>query len=123
MITKQEIFDTVVRHLWAQGEQAIDRGVCQYRAPGGLKCAVGILIPDDKYDPKMDGSMILREVMFRVELGQEHFGFLSELQAAHDTCHNWDPTGPNDEMVKALTKIAETFGLSTTALMDEVQKS
>lgn len=34
--------------------------VCRYRGEDGMMCAVGCLIPDDKYDPEMEGVGILK---------------------------------------------------------------
>lgn len=50
----QEMFETVARHLFAQGKRA---GVeneegdfsCLYRAPDGTKCAIGCLLTDEQY--------------------------------------------------------------------------
>lgn len=55
---KQVIFDQVVFTLAKQGHQSIDMtdGTCLYRGPEGRKCAVGILIPDDRYDPLLDSA-------------------------------------------------------------------
>jgi hypothetical protein len=37
--SSQEVFDTVVNHLRAQGKQALNaKGVCAYRTPDGLVC-------------------------------------------------------------------------------------
>lgn len=58
-MTKQEVYDKVKAHLLAQGKQSWDeeRDLCMYRGPGGLKCAVGVLIPDEKYVPQMEGEV------------------------------------------------------------------
>lgn len=59
---EREIFQTVARHLLKQGAQSIRFGIsenpteCVYNNRSGLKCAVGALIPDDKYRPVMDQS-------------------------------------------------------------------
>ena len=61
---KQEIFDTIVAHLRNQGKKAANgstvegRGQlqCKYRSDDGLKCAVGYLIPDDRYAKEMEGQ-------------------------------------------------------------------
>lgn len=55
----QEIFETVKNHLLTQGKKAKAASTfntCKYRTQDGLKCAVGCLIPDDKYMPEFDGS-------------------------------------------------------------------
>lgn len=69
-LTTQEFFDITVRHLFKQGRAAVrprtpeetnadcaeaDENICMYRAPNGDKCAVGVHITDDQYDPKMEG--------------------------------------------------------------------
>ncbi len=57
MLTKQEIFDKVATHLLTQGERAWSNelGGCAYRGIGGLRCAVGCLIPDESYDLMFEG--------------------------------------------------------------------
>lgn len=55
-MSKQEIFDTVARHLLTQKKACQnDGGACRYRA-GDLKCAVGALIPDDLYTSTIEGT-------------------------------------------------------------------
>lgn len=64
MKTPQEIFDTVMAHLRAQGEPAVNKhGQCRYRivlvcspdnADVTLKCAVGAIIPDNAYNDAFD---------------------------------------------------------------------
>lgn len=57
MIRKQAIFDAAVQGLNEQKAfSAIDGNQCQYRSPNGNKCAVGFLIPEGNYDPKMEGK-------------------------------------------------------------------
>lgn len=112
MFDKQMIFDVVVAHLIQQNAKALMpndmMGRCAYRGAGGLKCAVGKLIPDDAYNPAMEGTKIgmtmlnfpaafdglleaaLHEVQgkgsFEVShaRGQSPLGFLADLQAIHD---------------------------------------
>jgi hypothetical protein len=48
--TLQEVFDIVSKHLLKQNERsAFSDESCSYRGPNGLKCAAGILIPDEEY--------------------------------------------------------------------------
>ena len=55
-MTEQEIFDTVLTHLREQGEAATSAGgSCRYRGANGTACAVGCLIPDELYDPLIEG--------------------------------------------------------------------
>lgn len=55
--TAQGIFDHIVAHLRKQGKQALNAaGDCVYRATDGCECAFGCIIPDDEYDPRMEGT-------------------------------------------------------------------
>ena len=55
----KEIFDRVKTHLLAQGAKARhSAGVCAYRAPNGLKCAVGCLITDEAYSDGLEGKNV-----------------------------------------------------------------
>jgi hypothetical protein len=83
---KQVTFNRVVEHLRNQGEKSLnDRHLCSYRGRNGLKCAVGCLIPDEKYDPSFEGqdasyaalSTILKELGHDVRL-------CDDLQDVHD---------------------------------------
>lgn len=48
--TLQEIFDIVSTHLLTQNARSVnDEHTCMYRGENGMKCAAGILIPDDQY--------------------------------------------------------------------------
>lgn len=58
-MTDQEVFDRVATHLLTQKRKARDSELsCQYRNAEGLKCAVGCLIPDSDYTPKMEGHRV-----------------------------------------------------------------
>ena len=113
-MTNQQIFDRVLTHLRAQGEAAAvayfsdpdNSNVsydCRYRLTKDdgrkLMCAAGCLIPDDKYDPKLEGfratSSDVMPVMM-VSLGIEQsegdgeqvwktVDLIGDLQLAHDT--------------------------------------
>jgi hypothetical protein len=63
MKTFQEIFDTVLFGLRAQGVASVsvkvygdgDESVeCMYRGDSGTKCAAGMLLPDEAYRPEME---------------------------------------------------------------------
>jgi hypothetical protein len=57
-IPKQQTYDTVLAHLLAQGKRASTDSGCKYRTSDGLKCAAGCLIPDEQYQPAMEGCLI-----------------------------------------------------------------
>lgn len=64
MMTDQEVFDKVARHLLAQGCRAVKAGLdgdadsCVYRARDGKKCAAGALIDDAFYSGVLEGSTV-----------------------------------------------------------------
>lgn len=84
---KQQIFDTVATHLLDQGKPALDaEGFCRYRTESGLMCAVGCLIPDEKYTPKIEGipvGNIPHALPFPTD--PELLDFLTDLQGYHDS--------------------------------------
>lgn len=95
----QKAYSTIVTHLLWQNAKAFNLpetpmlATCMYRAPGGKKCAVGILIPDDKYDHKMEGESIKVDESGHLgdvakAAGCETHGdamFLGRFQSVHDT--------------------------------------
>lgn len=129
-MTPQDIFDRVCDHLAEQKGRAIaGDGFCQYRAPNGLKCAVGALIPDHLYDPRMDapydvgdepwdygGGVMsiangIRDGVYSPELRWiiEQEMLLSDLQSVHDVSDNWESSGA---MRGALANVARMHDLN-----------
>lgn len=81
---------------------------CAYRTLDGCKCIIGSLIPDDDYDPNMEGSVIsldpesvsplvtiLRRVIVLTtpveRLGATYM--MRAFQKLHDPASSWDDTG------------------------------
>jgi hypothetical protein len=94
-MTRQEIYNKVATHLLAQNEVSKNElGRCLYRGPRGLKCGIGVLIPDDVYDPCCENTAAdqLHHRLsgeFCRSIGTRRDGaFLCGLQAIHD---NWQP--------------------------------
>ncbi len=95
-MNKTEIFTTVATHLIKQNAKASpvenDQG-CAYRGVNGTMCAVGCLIPDEMYDPLMEGK-IVQALLGNQYKGykvpdyfEEHQELLGDLQFVHD-CMN-----------------------------------
>src|SRR5215467_12453270 len=97
-MTKQEIFNKVVKHLRQQGRKAVnEKGDCCYRTSDGLKCAAGCLIEDKEYDPVFenkffgvllylnfeDPTIDLKVQSLRNRLDQ-HYNLIVQLQTIHD---------------------------------------
>lgn len=108
MRTYQETFDRVITHLKTQGRQAMLnapeialKGSCAYRAPGGLRCAIGCLIPDDLYDPRIETrpvAGIIEEYVNFPDLSMylsENFplDLMCALQQLHDAPECWRSEG------------------------------
>lgn len=96
MLSKQEIFDKVEQHLLSQGKKAkeIMTGKCKYKTLDNLKCAVGCLIPDELYDPQIEGNKVsldptipIGQILFKAGIppndGTIEF-MLDDLQRTHD---------------------------------------
>lgn len=89
-LTRQEMFDISYRGLASQGwENSINSsGSCSYRGINGLKCAIGWLIPDDKYKSHMDRgkTSIGRKpsVMKAARISKDDLYFATQLQMIHD---------------------------------------
>ena len=91
-LTKQQIFDTVHKHLLTQNKKAVDineTANCQYRTPEGLTCAVGCLISEDKYNKRWENKSvgtlpIGAFVAMNVQKTSEMSDFLFRLQCVHD---------------------------------------
>lgn len=104
MRTKQQIFDIVVEHLRKQRETSLsENGSCAYRGTNGLKCAVGCLIPDKKYDKNIEGADVCCPIVYQ-RLPQDcrtHLGMLRDLQVVHD---NRNVEGWEEEFVEIAAK-------------------
>ena len=96
-MTLQEIYDKVRNHMLKQGRRSVisdNSRSCAYRGSGGMMCAVGCLIPDEKYSPDIEGMSAekLKEGLFPFPLTQRVRCLLSELQLIHDfrEVHKWE---------------------------------
>lgn len=88
---RQEIFDTVAKHLLTQNARSTfqQNGAthCAYRGDNGRKCAAGCLIQDIHYNPELEGkSVIAFEVSEALgkSIGDSDLWFLKDLQHIHD---------------------------------------
>jgi hypothetical protein len=122
MVSLQNTFNTVVEHLRRQGRQSIRGHSCLYRGPEGRKCAAGWLIPDDLYEPEMEGTLVSTgtldsngderpdtlNAVSRVlrELGHD-LELVRHLQSVHDA-------GTPDEWERRFCDLSQTFELVYT---------
>lgn len=139
MLTLQAIYTRVRRHLLTQGERSQvwlpppdndspGEYVCQYRTDSGLKCAIGCLIPDRVYHPRIEGIPISAHYLLSsgdwwgplattltragIPASETSVALLLDLQRIHD---KW----PVERWECALDAIARRFNLDTT-IQEEV---
>lgn len=108
---QQLIFDKVKTHLLTQNRISEDtNGVCMYRGPDGLMCAVGCLIDDAHYMPSFEGmtvNQLMRNDLLTTDpFNDENFDLLGALQRVHD---GFDPK----DWVFRLNEVAERYGLNS----------
>jgi hypothetical protein len=117
MLNKQEIFDTVAKHLLKQMEQSLTHRLngkiilstqCAYRGDSGCKCAIGCLIPDDRYDPSLEGNDVVRglvrQLLIDIGIDMTNFSIASliiDLQHTHDA---YEPKDWAGELVRVGVK-------------------
>lgn len=115
-MTDQEVFDKVAVHLLTQRKKSFCEGDgprlvgCMYRNPEGLRCAVGVLIPDNRYNPNLEGVTADNPIVVDALEGIcSNIGLLMELQCIHDSL-------PVVEWARELRRVAKFFGLNTKAI-------
>ena len=90
-MTSREIFDKVKKALLSQGKRSKGKDFCLYCSPTGLKCAIGHLIPEEKYTDEIEGMSItefpddiLQCILPSDKTEKDGIDFLVELQNIHD---------------------------------------
>lgn len=90
--------------------------VCVYRAPDGNRCAMGVFIPDDLYDSKMEcknaHALTQRSShyeIFKPLLAVLPLGFegMTDLQAVHDNDYIQDTEDPRPRLIKWIEENVE----------------
>jgi len=123
----QNIFDEVITHLVRQGKRAAAGGHCRYRADG-LKCAVGVLIPDEEYDSAWEGCPVgeIHYMLGRPEsfwgIDVSHLRFLVDLQDLHDRVHHWKEGGLSVAGKRRVQRLAEIWGLKVPTSLEHQDK-
>lgn len=108
MLTLQEIYDKVRAHLLTQNAKSIGPGGCRYYGPNGLKCAVGCLVPPDKYSEGIEDQSVfdirdhLQDDIPKEDLNLDYM--LQDLQSCHD--NHYPVLWPS-----VLDEIAHKYGL------------
>ena len=104
MITNQQVFNKAYAHASQMKNLSQDNGHCKYRSTyrstNGESCLIGGFIPDERYEPAMEGlcvnalAITYPELMIDINLLErgnnyskpnvERVFFLSDLQLRHD---------------------------------------
>lgn len=118
-MSNQETFDLVVAHARKQGckaEVVLDRNggtECLYRGPGGTRCFVGCLIPDNRYEEDMEGDAVGSD--------EHSFGPVAQLMESlgHDVkllevCQEIHDNDDVENWEGRFESLAESFGLNYT---------
>ena len=119
-MTNQEAFEKVVARLTdGRGRAMNEHRACMYRAPSGLPCAVGCLIPDEEYRKDLEGSsiMALGNLTLPSLAGLDLY-MLAAVQAVHDGYQYWIGKTLNESGIKALQNIAWQYNLT----MPEIER-
>lgn len=118
-MTNQEAFDKVWKwFIVDRNPRAVNGNICRYRTAGEIpaKCAVGCLIPDELYRPRMECRSVQRIISEYVELANFFNGvsqdMLSQLQRGHDDAGN---EIPYENMEHSFRYVAKCFNLTIPA--------
>lgn len=80
--TEQEVFDIIKSHLLRQKQRSWDKGDCKYRH-GDLRCAAGVLIPDECYHISFE-NLVWGGLVREKDFPKQHCFLISRLQYIHD---------------------------------------
>lgn len=95
----------------------LDVNRCAYRSLDGKMCAVGCLISDEYYDPRIEGEVVPRlvakytrqrrlvQILKVCGIDNDQWPLLAALQSVHDTA-------AVDIWAEGLKKVAKRFGLN-----------
>lgn len=106
--TMQQAFDEIVTFMRKQGRQSRNEYGCVYRHAEGLRCAVGCLIPDEKYSPDMEGHNVWGDAFKGEKFTHSEKDFLIRMQKAHDQHF--------DEFPYIARSVASTFCLDPSVV-------
>lgn len=123
-MTDQEVFDTVARHLLTQKARASDAqyeekawSACVYRHSSGRKCAVGVLIPDDKYCADMEGRAPDNSSTTGLKI-RDAAGLTDDQVRLALSCQTVHDTRPVSDWRQQLRLVAFAHGLSPAVLAE-----
>lgn len=124
----QEVYEKIREHFTA--EDAVygmnnDSMTCVYRGDydpkSSVRCSVGVLLPDDEYDPHMDSPNgmsvnaynMVGQALIKRWGTQLDFGFIGAVQVVHDD--KAQTLAPIEHFVSRLDKLAADYGLEVVS--------
>lgn len=117
MATKQETLDLVAKHLLQQNAQSMhpEKPICAYRGCNGMKCAIGVLIPDELCTEDLEGLDASHPRIVNLLRDQGHnVALCADLQLAHDSCQP-------SQWPQALITVAEVHNVSPTVILSHLE--
>lgn len=86
-MTKREYYDLLIQSATDGTFPSYNGDMCVYRGPGKAKCAVGLLIPDEKYSSYLEGKPVyLDSIQSKLEFPSNiTISDLIDIQGAHDS--------------------------------------
>ena len=105
---KQKFFNTSYAGLRDQGFNMSEDFSCMYRSDNGRRCALGFLIPDDKYNQNIEGSGPgeVAHLIVGDDFDSDVVKFFEDLQVCHDE------SSSSEDMKWRLGKFAEEHNLT-----------
>jgi len=88
--TMKQVFDFIVAKILAQGRPSQKNYSCVYRGENNLRCAAGWVLPDEDYDPSINGAAISSDFFqytvtaHWLKRGSPYYRLIRALQADHD---------------------------------------
>lgn len=116
-ISNQDIFDAAWKHWIIEqvGKKSLKGRHCAYRGSNGLRCIIGRCIPDEVYDPSIEGlapHALQEEYEFRFE----NVGEATNMQAQlHDRIDDYANMNDIESLKKHLIDTAYYFDLEVPA--------
>lgn len=115
-MSRQTVFNRALSHLRTQGKKSVGHIGCAYRGDDGMKCAIGIFIPDSKYDYSMEDNTVDCTCVFDAlpkTVSRTGERFLSNIQGRlHDDIADYCF---KESLEKAAIELAASYGLKYSA--------
>jgi hypothetical protein len=140
---QNRLLGIIAAHLKAQGGPARNKEMeqCVFRGPNNTKCAVGAIILDEDYNPKMEhaamyhimqgpnnyaespyvtndakqAAVMLEAALEKAGVQPEDYKLLSDLMDVHDS-EEWDDTWEWSLMRSALVQVAKNHFLDPAVI-------